>query len=48
MINIYAKTFMTATRLGEVPMQDVPSVPKTKRKRWFSRRKVRLINPLNL
>lgn len=48
MINIYAQTFMTATRLGQVPMQDVPSVPKAKRQRWFARPKTRLINPLDL
>lgn len=48
MINIYAKTFMTATRFGEIPMQDVPSVPKTKRQRWFTRPKTRFIDPLDL
>ena len=48
MINIYAQTFMNATRTGEIRMQDVPSVPETKRHHWFTRRKTRCIDPKNL
>jgi hypothetical protein len=48
MINIYAQTFMNATRTGEIRMQDIPAVPETKRHRWFARRKTRLIDPHKL
>ena len=47
MINIYAKTFMHATRTGQIRMEDVPSVSETRRHRWFKRRKTRLIDPIN-
>lgn len=45
MINIYAQTFMHATRTGQIRVQDVPSVEQTKRHRWFTRRKTRCIDP---
>ena len=45
MINIYAQTFMNATRTGQVRLRDVPSVADHKRHRWFKRRKTRLIDP---
>lgn len=45
MINIYAQTFMNATRTGQIRIQDVPSLPEAKRHRWFTRRKTRCINP---
>ncbi|MEP3442217.1 MAG: hypothetical protein ABJN72_12135 [Sulfitobacter sp.] len=41
MINIYAKSFMNATRTGQIRLQDVPSTPEPKRHRWFTRRKSR-------
>lgn len=48
MINIYAQTFMNATRTGCIRVQDVPSIPETKRHRWFARRKARCIDPKKL
>ena len=48
MINIYAQAFIVATQTSEICLQDVPSVPKSKRHRWFKRRKTRCIDPLKL
>lgn len=48
MLNIYAQTFMTATRTGEICVTDVPSRTEAKRHRWFPLRKARCINPLKL
>lgn len=48
MINIYAQSFMHATRTGCIRVQDAPSVPQSKRHRWFARRKTRCIHPDNL
>lgn len=48
MINIYAQTFMIATRTGEIRVQDVPSIEESKRHRWFTRRKTRVITPTEL
>ncbi len=48
MINIYAQTFMNATRTDCVRLRDVPSVPREKRLNWFSRRKTRCIDPAKL
>ncbi|MEP1767970.1 MAG: hypothetical protein ABJJ53_15195 [Sulfitobacter sp.] len=48
MINIYARTLMNATRTGEIRLQDIPSVPQSKRHRWFFRRKPILKNTKNL
>lgn len=48
MINIYAQTFMHATRTGSIRIQDVPSIPNTKRHRWFARRKTRTTGPETL
>lgn len=48
MLNVYAQTFMTATRTGCVLLRDVPSVQNGKRLNWFSRRKVRCIDPAKL
>jgi hypothetical protein len=45
MINVYAQTFMTATRSGCVRVRDVHPVPHEKRLNWFSRRKTRCIDP---
>lgn len=48
MINIYAQSFMHATRTGQILVKDVPSLPEAKRHRWFTRRKTRLIDPDDL
>lgn len=48
MLNIYAQSFMHATRTGKIRVQDVPPVSAPKRHRWFSRRKTRCIDPGNL
>lgn len=48
MINIYAQTFMNATRSGCVRMRDFPSISSKKRLNWFSRRKSRCIDPAKL
>ena len=48
MINIYAQARMIATRTSEICVQDVPSVPESKRHRWFKRRKTRCIDSLKL
>jgi hypothetical protein len=48
MLDIYAQTFMIATRGRGVRVRDVPSVPHEKRLNWFSRRKTRRIDPNNL
>ena len=48
MINIYAHTFMTATRTTAVEVRDIYHTPPTKRRRWFSRQQVRFIDPKNL
>ena len=48
MLNIYAKTFMTATRTGCVRLREVPPAQEEKRHRWFSRRKTRCIDPAKL
>ncbi len=44
MMNIYAKTFMTATRTDLVQLQEVPSVADQKSRRWFPRRKTRYVD----
>lgn len=44
MINIYAQTFMNATRTGQIRVQDIPPVQQKKRSRWFFRRKTRCID----
>lgn len=48
MLDIYSKTFMTATRTGEVTVFDMPRVPSEKRLRFFARRKTRSIDPTKL
>lgn len=48
MIYIYAQAYLNATRNDHIRVLDVPSIPETKRHRWFSRRKTRLIDPKNL
>lgn len=48
MINIYAKTFMKATRMEDIRVHDVLSAPEEKRRRWFEQRKTRCIDPRNL
>lgn len=48
MINIYAQTFMTATRTGQIRVQDVPTTAQAKRHRWFDRKTFRNIDPTKL
>lgn len=48
MLDIYAQTFMTATRNRETRVFDAPTVPHEKRLKWFSRRKTRCIDLNNL
>lgn len=50
MLNIYASSFMTATRTGCVSLREMPAQPKVKgtRRRWLSRRKTICIHPDNL
>lgn len=48
MLNIYAQSFMTATRTDCIRMRDVPPVAQAKRYNWFSRRKTRCIDPAKL
>ena len=38
MLNIYAASFMTATRTPEVRLREMPPSKGVKRRRWFSRR----------
>lgn len=45
MLDILASSFMTATRSGGVPMREVPSKNTSTRRRWFSTRKTRCIDP---
>jgi hypothetical protein len=44
MLNVYAQTFMTATRSNCVQVQDLPATPKEKRLNWFFRPKTRCID----
>ena len=37
MLNIYAHSFMTATRTTGIELHEVPSKNHGKRRRWFSR-----------
>ncbi|MEP5728987.1 MAG: hypothetical protein ABJL67_06400 [Sulfitobacter sp.] len=48
MLNIYAQTFMTATRTNCVKLHEIPGKTKGTRKRWFSRRKAICIDPAKL
>lgn len=48
MLNIYATTFMTATRTGCVELRELPGPDKGTRRRWFSRRKSICVDPKNL
>ncbi|MEH6520232.1 hypothetical protein [Sulfitobacter sp.] len=48
MINIYAQTFMTATRTGQIRVQDMPPASEVKRQRWFQRKTFRTIDPNKL
>ena len=48
MINVYAQTFMTATRTGCVPMRDYNPGPREKRLNWFARRKTHCVDPAKL
>lgn len=48
MINIYAQTFMMATRMGQVRVRDMPPASQTKRQRWFKRKIFRNIAPKEL
>ncbi len=48
MLYLYAQTLMTATRSGCVCLRDVTPVSAEKRSNWFSRRKVRCIDPAKL
>ncbi|MEQ6249141.1 hypothetical protein ABMC89_09650 [Sulfitobacter sp. HNIBRBA3233] len=44
MFTIYANTFMNATRTGKTRLHDIPSVSGPKRRRWFTRRTLRVPN----
>ncbi|MFC6639509.1 hypothetical protein GV827_12015 [Sulfitobacter sp. JBTF-M27] len=44
MLNIYAQSFMTATRTTGVELHEVPSKNKGARRRWFSRPKTVLVD----
>ncbi|MGJ8626104.1 MAG: hypothetical protein ACSHXB_04005 [Sulfitobacter sp.] len=44
MLNVYAQTFMTATRTDCVQVRDIPSVQNGKRLHWFKRGKARCID----
>ena len=35
MLNIYAQSFMTATRTNCTTLHDVPSAPSEERRRWW-------------
>jgi len=48
MLNIYARTFITATRTGCVRLRDMPVNPPAARRRWFLRPKTRCIDPAKL
>ena len=48
MLDIYAQSFMIASRNGQVRVYDVPSVPHEKRLGWRGRRKQRCIDPSKL
>jgi hypothetical protein len=48
MLNIYAQSFLTATRSPCVRLRDMPSKTPAKRTRWFSGRKTRCIDPTKL
>ncbi len=48
MLDIYARSFLTATRSDTVSLRDVPPKGQTQRRRWFARRKTFDINPKNL
>jgi len=48
MINVYAQSFMTATRADCVSVRDMPAKPHEKRLNWFSRSKTRCIDPSRL
>jgi hypothetical protein len=48
MINIYAQSFMTATRTNEVRVYDAHPTSGAKRRRWLSPRKIRFISPEKL
>lgn len=44
MINIFAQTFMTASRSGCVELHDIPSAKEGKRLRWLSGPKKRCLD----
>lgn len=44
MLNIYAQTFLTATRSPCVRLRDMPSNTSQKRRRWFASRKTRCVD----
>ena len=48
MLNIFATTFMTATRSPCVRLHEVPAPDKAGKRRWFNRRKTVCIDPMNL
>jgi hypothetical protein len=48
MLNIYAQTFLTATRAPCVRLRDMPSQTPSKRRRWFSLRQTRCVDPAKL
>lgn len=48
MLDIYARSFLTATRSDTVTLRDVPPKGHQKRRRWFAGRKTFEINPKDL
>jgi len=44
MLNIYAQTFLTATRAPCVRLRDMPSDLTPKRRWWFSRKQTRCVD----
>ena len=48
MLDIYAKSFMTATRTDAVCMREAPSKNTHKRRRWFSLRREICVDPAKL
>lgn len=48
MLNIFATTFMTATRSGCVEMREVRPAKDTSRRRWLRPRKTVCVDPAKL
>lgn len=48
MLNIYAQTFMIATRTPCVRLRDLPPAPKKARRRWILGARTRCVDPAKL